>query len=150
MAKVADQIAHDMAPFVHKEYDVSCCLQPLFCTGTVYKLEPEFLVIEESSLCGINRHRVPYGEVNVDKATCCCCSSINNQNPGCCFNGNLVNEIADELQRRVAGRGITAQVQKAEIMNNTVVRLETKIDFIHNEVQLLQAKLDSLIQKMDR
>jgi hypothetical protein len=115
--------------------------------GAPYKiilnLEPEFAVIEETSLCGINRRRVPYGEMSVDRVSFCCCSSINGWTPGCGCQTQKVNDIAYDLQERVGARGITGQLQKQEIMQATLERLETRM-------AEMEKKLDLIVQKMDR
>jgi hypothetical protein len=86
-------------PFPHKEYDITnICGQIFVCFGGPYKsilnLEPEFAVIEETTICGVNRRRVPYGEMSVDRVTFCCFTSINGWTPGCGCQTQKVNDIA--------------------------------------------------------
>jgi hypothetical protein len=110
----------------------------------MYILEPEYLVVEDITICGTNRRRVPYAECSVDKSTACgCCTSVNDVSPGCGCNGILVDEIAHELQIRVGARGMTAQLQQSEQMAIEIHQVLMKID-------ALDKKVDMLVQRMQR
>ena len=112
----------------------------IFCIiGTAYKktliLEPEYVVYEQTTICGTIRQRKAYGEYNVDKQNVCCRHSVNYMSPGFGFDKVKVDEIAHELQTRVGARGNTGQIQKAEQtmelllgINDRLAKLENKID----------------------
>ena len=129
-------------PFPHKEYDITpICTQLLCFLGAPYKimlnLEPEFAFVETKNICGSNRSRIPYGEMNVDKLTQCCFVSVNGWSPGCGCDSETVDQIAHDLQARVGARGITGQLQKTEIMMEHLQRLEKKMSEIDRKLDLL-------------
>lgn len=77
------------------------------------------------NLCGQNVSRRPYGELgSVDRGYCLCCVSVvsgfGEISPGCGCEPNIVDEIVNELTKRMRDRGDTAQIQRAE---ETVQRL---------------------------
>jgi hypothetical protein len=84
--------------FTHKDYNVTsywCCLLAPF--GAPFKstlnLEPEFVVTEDTDLYGINRRRVAYGEMSVDRLSFCCFVGINQMSPKCGCDNVMVNDI---------------------------------------------------------
>jgi|Transcript_24381 hypothetical protein len=150
--KLAEQEVHIKGetknPFPHQEFDITNYCGRMMCFigapySTILNLEPEFVVIEEKRICGTNRRRIPYGEMNVDKTNFLCISCINELWPGCFCNQSLVEDIAVELQKRVGARGITGQLQKQEELLERFSRLEKRIDQI-------EKKIDIVVERMSR
>ncbi len=129
--------------FEHKEYDMTPCCDAFFCSNLKLLLEPEFVVTVRTDCCGTTRTRTAYGEYDVSRGSSCGCYTVNGMSPGCGCDKNIVDEVAEELQRRVAARGDTGQIQKAELAAQQIAELHTKMDN-------LDRKLDLVIQQMNR
>ena len=149
--KSADQFAVDPSQnkntFDHKEYNVTNYFGTLFCLfgapySSTFILEPEYVVREDISLCGTNRNRVAYGDVGVDKSNCLCCIGLNDLSPGCGCEYALVNEIAEELQSRIAARGQTGQMQKAEQTMQAVLELKNHVALLDHKLNLIMNNLN--------
>lgn len=134
----------EQSTFEHKEYDITpitvpCCCLSYICFKVTLVLEPEFLFVNTWNLCGTNKVRMAYGEVSVDKTSCCCFVAVNGWSPGCGCESAKVNEISEELQKRVNKRGNTGQIQRAEQTLEAIHHLNAKVD-------MLERKLDMVIQ----
>ena len=102
-------------------------------------MEPEFLVVDDWTVCADNKNRMAYADLTVDKTTACCFVAVNGWSPGCGCDAATVNEIADELQKRVNKRGNTGQIQRAEQTLESIHHLTAKVD-------MLERKLDMVLQ----
>lgn len=106
-------------------------------------LEHEEAVKYDTTICGENVSRRPYGELgSVDKGNCCCfvvaSSNLGPISPGCGCNGEDVDQIVTELKKRMKGRGDTGQIKRTEEILNKVTELEGKIQ-----------KMDKMDEKLD-
>lgn len=132
--------------FDHKMYTVTNFWgQLLCCFGGPYQstivLEPEFVVIEDLRICGNNRRRIAYGEYSVDRSSFLCCISVNDISPGCGCSKSLVDEISEELQRRVGNRGNTGQMQKAEQTLDLLLKVNSRLDEIEKKIDVMYDKM---------
>lgn len=134
--------------FDTKEYDVTCCIEPLCCTSKKLILGPEELVV--TKIAGLTRDTVtehrPYANVDSVEATkaCFCCSGVSfadatgggaaselsNVMPGTGCNAGLVEEIRAELQARVGARGQVGQMAQLEKMMQTVNDLSAELPLL--------------------
>mmetsp|Transcript_16860 Transcript_16860/g.37220 ORF Transcript_16860/g.37220 Transcript_16860/m.37220 type:complete len:168 (+) Transcript_16860:51-554(+) len=155
MAKVADTAS---GAFATKEYDVidvwkqmnTCCL-----SSRRLILEPEEVVLVDSNPCCTSTKRAPYGEIGaVEKGNVLCCVGISMPmtgsgeaaqpiSPGCGCSEALVNEIVEELKKRIQARGDQGQIQRTEQTQQLVqqalgqvAHLNVKIDLIMKELKI--------------
>eukprot|EP01034_Spumella_vulgaris_P036298 gene36298-44780_t len=56
--------------------------------------------------------------------------------PGCGCEKGVVDEIAEELQRRVAIRGDTGQIQKQELAAQQIAELHLKMDTLDRKLDM--------------
>merc|ERR1719199_716451 len=102
--------------FGTREFDVTCCLEPICCTSKKLILGPDELVY--TRVAGITQDTVketrPYANIDSVEATksCGCCASLQTPEegsmaesqhilPGTGCNSALIEEIRAELQARV-------------------------------------------------
>uniref|UniRef100_A0A7S4B582 Uncharacterized protein n=1 Tax=Chrysotila carterae TaxID=13221 RepID=A0A7S4B582_CHRCT len=145
--------------FERKEYDVTdncakCCAAITIvgllslCDEQRLVLEPEEAVLTKKTLCDTNVQRRPYGELgSVDKATSCgCCAAVSSNlgpiSPGFGCEAELVDEIVEELKKRMKTRGDTGQIQRAEQQLHEIAILK-------GEVANVNAKLDAVLQHLN-
>jgi hypothetical protein len=107
--------------FDHKDYDVTtCCHKFCYCGSKTLNLEPEEAQLITTTLCTRSTSRRPYGELgNVDANECCfCCvssgSSLGLLSPGWGCDKATVDDITEELRKRMRARGDTGNIQRQE------------------------------------
>ena len=71
-----------------------------------------------------------------------CCIGLNDLSPGCGCEYALVNEIAEELQSRIAARGQTGQMQKAEQTMQAVLELKNHVALLDHKLNLIMNNLN--------
>mmetsp|Transcript_5662 Transcript_5662/g.20606 ORF Transcript_5662/g.20606 Transcript_5662/m.20606 type:complete len:166 (-) Transcript_5662:266-763(-) len=147
------------AKFEYKKYDVTDCCGILFChlCRSTLELESEEAVLTNETCCGSTVSRRPYGELgSVDISRGCgCCWAFNSSlsqpgpegnnppiTPGFGCEGELVQEIVEELKARMKQRGDTAQIQRAEEQLDEIKQVQ-------NEVHDLNTKLDAIIEHLN-
>mmetsp|Transcript_11079 Transcript_11079/g.27257 ORF Transcript_11079/g.27257 Transcript_11079/m.27257 type:complete len:158 (-) Transcript_11079:178-651(-) len=138
----------DAMRFEHKELDVSCCIEQLFCGGTKLIMGEEEVELKKKSCAGIcnSTKRGPYGEMGtVDGGNCLCfkgfsASSLmpdgDMQCIGCGCEGEKVDEIVAELKNRQKFRGDRAKVRMAEATLSSLEELTSKVDLIMNHLNI--------------
>lgn len=105
--------------FPMKEYDVTnlcasaCCC---FTQKDTITLEPDKQIYKSVNCIGDSVNSMPYAQISSvdEERDCWCLRSVNGMMPGCGCSGNLVTEVATELQQRKVGRGDIAQLKNQE------------------------------------
>jgi len=116
--------------FPTKEYEVTNLCASLCCCFTLkdtITLEPDKQISKSVNCLGESVNSMPYAQISsVDESRdCYCCRSVNGMTPGCGCSGELVTEVAKELQQRKVGRGDIAQLKNQE--NTMLNALELSI-----------------------
>lgn len=158
MAAVAP--APGTSPFERKEYNVTNTCEACgncFLSSKTLILEPEEAVLHvQCTPCVDASTRRPYGELgSVDVVHACgCCYSFSSDltpaqgdapgglSPGCGCEGDLVAEIVKELKARMAARGDTGNIIRAE-------QTLAQVNATREEVQQINAKLDMVINYLN-
>jgi len=143
--------------FETREYDVTCCIEPLCCTNKKLILGPEEVVMKIVS--GITRNTVtehrPYANIDqVQAGKACVCmsalqvlergampgsSAMESITPGTGCNAGLVEGIRADLQARVGARGQVGQVQQLEKMQRNMSDLVAEMPLILDKLGLESA-----------
>ena len=98
-----------------------CCLET-----SIDMLDDEYHE-HEKDCCDNSIMKIPYAQMeSVDYEKCCCIYSVNNTTPGCFCNGEIVQEIAHELQDRKVKRGNILQLQQLEAFQATAQELDLR------------------------
>lgn len=143
-----------------KDYNVTNFMHRICTCGMgrmLLTLEPEEAVLETTTCFSAENKRMPYGELgSVEHSTACgCCHGFNSNlspsdengqkssiSPGCGCEADLVQEIVEELKKRMKGRGDTGNILRAEdalrLMRDLVARSK------HQD-----AKLDALLSHLN-
>lgn len=137
----------DVATFDTKEYDVTCCLDTLFCGSKKLTLGPD-----EAELAGnccfqvcTSQKRGPYGELGtVDKSTCACfvgfiATSLTGDEMICTGLGcddAAVTEIVSDLKERQGMRGDRAKTRMGESTLKSLDSLHKKVDMIMDSMKI--------------
>jgi hypothetical protein len=109
--------------YEEREFDVtSTCFK--FCNcgmgGQLLQLEHEEALLTTTTCCGKSTSRRPYGELGsvMSAVACGCCVSVSSElgamQPGCGCEKDLVDEVVEELKKRMKGRGDTGNIQRQE------------------------------------
>mmetsp|Transcript_18698 Transcript_18698/g.45064 ORF Transcript_18698/g.45064 Transcript_18698/m.45064 type:complete len:169 (-) Transcript_18698:188-694(-) len=143
--------------FERKEYNVVDFCRQCCCCFTASRrliLEPEEAVLEDKNICCTSTKRAPYGEMGtVDKSNCLCCVGMTTGltgsgegaqpiSPGCGCSEALVNEILEELKKRIKARGDTGQIQRTE-------KTQQLLQVTVGQVTELNAKVDLILRQMN-
>mmetsp|Transcript_3151 Transcript_3151/g.3559 ORF Transcript_3151/g.3559 Transcript_3151/m.3559 type:complete len:158 (+) Transcript_3151:63-536(+) len=144
-----EQSTPDVQRFDHKEYDVTCCFETLFCGTAHLILGEEDAELNKSCLGGIckSKKRGPYGELGtIDSSNCCCFvgfaanSLMEDPNAykhiGCGCDGDEIDEIVTELKKRQALRGDRAKTRMAESTVASLKLLHQKVDAVMNKLDM--------------
>jgi len=133
------QMMEEKVMFETKEYDVTntCCSIVLCCSGSrKLHLDPEEAKVVGTSCCSASVQRRPYGELgSVDKINQCGClhsvsSGLGPMLPGCGCQEDLVEEVVEELKKRMKARGDTGNIQRQEETIRLMKHQGQKIDMI--------------------
>ena len=143
-----DKNQPDVQRFEEEIYDVTCCLQRIFCGEVKLTLGPDEAEMNRHCLCGTctSNKRGPYGELGtVDSSQWLCfygfraASLMEDPDDMKCIGFGCerasVDKIVAELKLRQGGRGDRAKVRMAE---TTLAQLD-----------LLHKKVDALMEKME-
>lgn len=134
-----------MEVFEEKEYDVTNnCLRACNCCmgGQKLILEPEEAQLVSTTCCGQTTSRRPYGELgSVDRIKTCGCqyavsSELGQLSPGCGCEQALVEEVVEELKRRMKVRGDTGNIQRQEETLVVLRRQTAMIDAILKQMNI--------------
>jgi len=112
-----------------------CCtfLSCLGCKKMTLELRDDELVQVTQDCCNMSQSRTPYanlGSVETEKLCCCCSVLPDIAQPGCGCSGELVEEIAQELQKRKEERGNIAQLKQQENIIIEVLNTEARMEVL--------------------
>jgi len=164
------------APFEHVEVHVTdVCCQSVMCVTcplTFLPLIPglmgskklimgeEEVSLSTDCMCCKSMHRRPYGELGgVEKGNCLCFRYLTGDlfsqggKQGCLFpgsacDGKAVDYIYTTLKERMANRGDTGQVRRAEEQLDNIQQLRQDVDAANRKLDAIMAHLR--INAMDR
>ena len=135
---------------------VGCICFPCIVTGDhSLVLEADEAVYTQNNCCQNSVERRPYAQLgDVQHIKCCLClrgvkTDLGGEgkggsmpiSPGCGCSDDLVQEIAEELQRRKVGRGNIAQLRQQELQIAYTKDLNAKLDLIMKEIQNLKSQV---------
>jgi len=153
----------DAARFEHKDEDVTCCCELLFCGGSKLILGEEEVEFNKCLCCNLvnEKKRGPYGELGtVDSVQTCCfygfaAGSLMGEDSvqctGCGCERSKVDEIVRELKNRQALRGDRAKIRLAEATAEAVHLLNEKMDLLLAHFELENpGKAPPLVEAMQR
>eukprot|EP00812_Abedinium_dasypus_P012600 NODE_610_length_1447_cov_328.279454.p1 GENE.NODE_610_length_1447_cov_328.279454~~NODE_610_length_1447_cov_328.279454.p1 ORF type:complete len:425 (-),score=149.09 NODE_610_length_1447_cov_328.279454:155-1288(-) len=112
------------------------------CVGPTTRemvLEPEEMLLTTKNWCLMNTQRTPYaqlGSVDVETACLCCSNLPDVATPGCGCNRALVDDIAEELQKRKVKRGNIAQMKMQENMMTEILKVSTKVEILNDHYRV--------------
>lgn len=101
------------------------------CTTETVELAEDHMMMKEVNNIDVTDVFLPYAEMDsVDvQRECLCCYKVNDFVPGFgCFNKEIVENLAADLQARKLARGNIAQIQQLETMEKTALELNCQMD----------------------
>lgn len=105
------------------------------CTTETIELAEDHMMMKEVNNIDTTDIFLPYAEMeSVDmQRECLCCYKVNDFVPGFgCFNKEIVESLAADLQARKLARGNIAQLQQLETMEKTALELNCQMDVMLN------------------
>jgi len=127
----------------------SCCLRGWH--SQTLELDGEEMSVVETDCCTRLQSRTPYGNLgSVETETQLRCVTMlpDIAVPGCGCSGDLVQQIADQLQERKVKRGNIAQMKQQENIIVEILKLEVKMDVLAHAKQLKYPPSPDVVQNV--